>query len=176
MTECWAPLVRYLWTILGSRDSAQDAAQEAFVRLWQRRENWQPGSARVLLFRIGRNAALDIQRLAQVRRRWRRDRSGRPELQRQPYLPDQELEVSEFQAGFAAAIEKLPNRRREVFELVRLNGLTYQEAAEVLVLSPQTVANQMALAHRDLRSMLADFLTESEGKLDPNNAERSHNA
>jgi RNA polymerase sigma-70 factor (ECF subfamily) len=76
-------------------------------------------------------------------------------------MPDEELEASEFQARFAAAMENLPARRREVFELVRFQGLTYQEVAEVLEVSHQTVANQMTLAHRDLRRMLAGFLTES---------------
>lgn len=159
MAETWASLVLYLWTILGSRDSAQDAAQEAFVRLWEKREQWESGSARALVFRIGRNVALDIQRRTQFRRRWAREHPH--ELQVRPFKPDEELDASEFETHFAGAIEHLPTRRREVFELVRFQGLTYQEVAEVLELSPQTVANQMALAHRDLRRLLADFLAES---------------
>ena len=72
-------------------------------------------------------------------------------------------------------MDTLPNRRREVFELVRFKGLTYQDVAEVLELSPQTVANQMTLAHRDLRSMLADFLVDSVGTRDVDNGEGSKN-
>ena len=173
MAEFWAPLVLYLLTILGSRDSAQDAAQEAFVCLWERRENWQSGSARALLFTIGRNVALDYQRRAHTRNRWKMRQPGRLEQQLRPYMPDEELEASEFQARFAAAMETLPPRRREVFELVRFKGLTYHEVADVLDLSPQTVANQMTLAHRGLRSMLADLLTESKVRRDLDNAEES---
>ena len=42
--------------------------------------------------------------------------------------------------------------------MVRFWGFTYQEAAEALELSPQTVANHMSLALRDLRTMLADLV------------------
>jgi RNA polymerase sigma-70 factor (ECF subfamily) len=158
MTTTWARLVLYLLTMLGSKDTAQDAAQEAFVRLWEHREEWEEGSALGLLFRMGRNVALDYQRRAQVRRRWARDHTH--QMPPQPFMPDEELEATEFQAQFAGAMETLPARRREVFELVRLHGLTHQEVADVMGISVQTVANQMALAHGDLRRLLADFLQD----------------
>ena len=43
--EAWAPLVRYLAALVGSEAGAQDAAQEALVRLWEHRERWESGSA-----------------------------------------------------------------------------------------------------------------------------------
>ena len=46
LQDVWAPLVRHLTGVTGSRDTAQDAAQEAFVRLWERRERWQRSSPR----------------------------------------------------------------------------------------------------------------------------------
>src|SRR5688572_13798416 len=65
----WAPLVRHLSGLLSSQDLAADAAQEAFVRLWERRDSWTAGSARALLYRIGRNVAFDLRRRARVRSR-----------------------------------------------------------------------------------------------------------
>lgn len=153
MEECWSPLVLYLATILGSRDSAQDIAQEAFVRIWERRGGWPPGPARGLLFRIGRNLALDALDRDEVRSRW----AGRQRLESlpSPPTPEQELERSESVDRIREALDTLPLRRREVVDLVRLRGLSHAEVGEVLGISVQTVANHLSLAFRDLRSLLA---------------------
>jgi len=44
------------------------------------------------------------------------------------------------------AIDKLPAQRKEIFKLCRLEGKTYQEAAEILAISPSTVSNQLVNA------------------------------
>ncbi|NIM52174.1 MAG: hypothetical protein GTN78_18750 [Gemmatimonadales bacterium] len=48
-----------------------------------------------------------------------------------------------------------PQRRRDAFILVHHYGLSYRETAEVLDLSPQTVANHLTMALADLRKLLA---------------------
>ena len=156
--EAWAPLVIYLLTFLDSVEAAEDAAQEAFVRLWEHRDRWESGSARAVVFRIGRNIALDLRRRADVRRRWRRDHRFDPTLS--PPTPEEELTGTELLLRFREALESLPPRRREVFELIRLRGLSYRDVAEVLEVSDQTVANHMRLAMKDLRHLLSDFPPE----------------
>jgi len=158
LRESWDPLVRYLMTIVSNGDQAKDAGQEAFITLWARRDRWEPGSARGLLFRLGRNAALDMVRKDKVRSRWARRRAGEKSFPGP--TPEEEVLAAEFTERLRAAVEQLPARRREVFELVRFRGLSYAEVASVLGLSHQTVANQMALAHRDLRQAMADILRD----------------
>ena len=60
------------------------------------------------------------------------------------------------------AVARLTPRRQEIFRLVRENGLSYREVAEVLDLSPQTVANLMSLALADLRAALGPILRSGE--------------
>lgn len=162
LQDAWEPLVRYLATILPSMDQAKDAAQEAFVRVWAGRDRWKPGSARGLLFRLGRNAAFDLVRKEKVRTRWARVCA----LEEPDYAasPEDDLAASEFNRRFRLALAELPERRREVFELVRLRGLSYAEVATAMELSYQTVANQMTLAHKDLRRLLDDLMTEPSAR------------
>ena len=169
--ETWAPLVIYLLTFLDSVEAAEDAAQEAFVRLWEHRDRWESGSARAVVFRIGRNIALDLRRRADVRRRWRRDHRYDPTLS--PPTPEEELTGTELLLRFREALESLPPRRREVFELIRLRGLSHRDVAEVLEVSDQTVANHMRLAMKDLRHLLLDPPAESPGNDDHGREERS---
>lgn len=161
LRELWTPLVRHLAGVTGSVDTAQDAAQEAFVRLWERRERWQAGSLRALVYRIGRNVALDMVRRGRVRERWARE--GDTGSETAP-APDNVLEHQELRWRVESALGRLAPRRREAFELVRFAGLTHQEVADVMDLSPQTVANHLSLALRDLRAELADMAHPRPGQ------------
>jgi RNA polymerase sigma-70 factor (ECF subfamily) len=147
----WESVVRVASQFLGSWDAAEDVAQETFIRLWERRQDWGlEGSVRGLLFRIARNAAIDAHRKRSADER-ASARAPEP-VPSQP--PDEVTAQRELEAVINRALEALPERRREVFILVRHHGLSYKEAAEALELSPQTVANHMSLALADLRTHL----------------------
>ena len=150
----WASVTRYASRVLESRDAGEDVAQEVFVRLWERREAWKAeGSLRALLFRLARNLAVDELRRRAAQCRAAERTSRRPT----PRTPQAVAEQEEIGAAVARALETLPERRREVFVLVRYHGLSYRDAAQVLGLSPQTVANHLSLALADLRTALAPY-------------------
>jgi RNA polymerase sigma-70 factor (ECF subfamily) len=150
------PLERFAVRLLGGGGDAQDAVQEAFIRLWSCRERWDvEGSVRGLLFTLTRNAALD-----ELRRRRRASLAGRGSAEltepRPSPTPFEEAWSGELHRMAQEAVSRLPARRQEVFRLVREGGLTYPEVARLLGLSVQTVANHMGLALRDLREALLD--------------------
>lgn len=161
LDDVWRPLVRYVHALSGDAAAAEDAAQEAFVRLWEHRERWEAGTARGLLFRIARNVLRDRQRRAEVRRR--REGEVRAHGSR-PRTPAEELQEAEVAERVREALAALPGRRREVFELVRFHGLTYAETADVLEISEQTVANQVSRALRELRRQLDGILDQRAGE------------
>jgi RNA polymerase sigma-70 factor (ECF subfamily) len=148
----WAPVARYAASLLDDADAAEDAAQECFVRLWEHRESWTlEGSLRGLLFQIARNLAFDERRRTQARARAAHVAPEAPP----PRTPADQAEAAELRALLATAVRALPERRREVFLLVRHQGLSHREVAQLLGLSPQTVANHLSLALTDLRVALA---------------------
>lgn len=140
---------------LTSDDAAADVVQEVFVRVWSRRsERRLDDISRAYLYRAVRNEALN-------RRKARERRSaGESGLlrRRQSSSPDEELRERELAADLERAISELPPRCREIFLLVREDGLTYRETADVLDLSESTVATQMGRALRKLRRKLSDWL------------------
>jgi RNA polymerase sigma-70 factor (ECF subfamily) len=152
----WRPMVQYAQGLLGDWDRAEDVTQGAFVRLWADRDRWDTDSSSALLYRIVRNAALDMLR------RSGRVRGGEfvDELAGDS-SPESDVEMSELEGAVLAAVDALPPRRREVFRLARDRGFSYAEIAEITELSRQTVANHMSLALRDLRVMLRPFLTDT---------------
>ena len=152
----WIHVVRHAAAILGSTARAEDIAQETFVRIWERRETWKlKGSLRGLLFMISRNLCLDERRRDVTHTRAVRHSSG---VSRFP-SPEEHLIGAELDRAYSHALKRLPERRREVYLLVRHHGLSHQEVAQALALSPQTVANHVRLALIDLREALSIHLS-----------------
>src|SRR2546421_6005681 len=66
--EVRAELVNTLFFLLGNQEDAQDAAQDAFLKCWRTRSSLtEVRNVRAWIFRVGLNAAKDLQRNA-----WRR--------------------------------------------------------------------------------------------------------
>jgi RNA polymerase sigma-70 factor (family 1) len=157
MDAYWAPLVGFAHRILAGAGDAEDNVQTAFVRLWsRRRELEQAGSLRSLLYTIVRNSCLD-----ELRKRDRREKAQEGAIPPpSPKTPYEDVQGAELQRLAAAAVAHLPKRRGEVFRLAREEGLSYQEIAEIMGLSPQTVANHMSLAMADLRTALRPYFSD----------------
>lgn len=154
----WHPLVAYASRLLGDTAAAEDVVQHAFVRLWERGHAVPVGEAvRPFLYRVVRNLAANEWRRQQTQRSWLDDEFL---LSPTVAVPGQGLEEDELAAALAAAVERLPGRRREVFVLSRYHALTNSQIAEVLSIAPQTVANQLVSALRELRVMLGPHLEE----------------
>jgi RNA polymerase sigma-70 factor (ECF subfamily) len=175
MDTYWSPLVGFANRIVSGAGDPEDMVQTAFVRLWSRRHQLdETGSLRSLLYTIVRNASLD-----ELRKRDRREEAqssaAPPPAPKTPY---EDVQGAELQRLAAAAVARLPDRRREVFRLAREEGLSYQEIADILHLSLQTVANHMSLAMADLRTALRPYLsghTDSAGEADDADPTREQN-
>jgi RNA polymerase sigma-70 factor (ECF subfamily) len=154
----WEPLAAYAYRIVGDEDIARDIAQEACVRLWEGRGRTPPARLRPYLFRITRNLALDHSKTHRTRERLLR-RYGL-DHGRRPAAPDEVLERGRVEDEVQSAIQNLPERRREVFVLAYLRGLSYAEIAEVMNISPKTVQNHMTAALTELRTVLRPLIEE----------------
>lgn len=155
----WDRLLAFAHRIVGEAGDPEGQVQEALARLWARRHLLdEEGSLKALLYTTVRNLCLD-----ELRRRGRRNRlEGKAPSPTPLRTPWEDVHGAELQRAAANAVARLPARRQEVFRLVREEGLSYQEVARVLELSPQTVANHMSLAMADLRTALKPFLPSSE--------------
>jgi RNA polymerase sigma-70 factor (ECF subfamily) len=151
-----AELVSTLYFVLGNHDDAQDAAQDAFLKCWRTRDQLgDVHNLRAWIFRVGLNAAKDLQRSA-----WRR--RARP-LTDAPVLgdptepsPADNLEEKETLERLRAALVGLRPEEKAVFLLRQNADLTYEEIAELRRLPVGTVKTQMRAALQKLRKVLRD--------------------
>jgi RNA polymerase sigma-70 factor (ECF subfamily) len=149
-------LVRTLYSVLGNSEDAQDAAQDAFLKCWRNREGiGKVRNVRAWIYRIGCNAAKDLQRNA-----WRR--RARPLIgpamlvETRSGCPVQSAEDREAQERLRGAILKLGPKEREVFLLRQNGGLTYEAIATLLKTPVGTIKTQMRAAVRKLREVLRE--------------------
>lgn len=148
-----AALLRYLTRRGCPPDVADDIVQNAFVRIWRRRDEITPNkSLRGYLFTIGYSRMLNHSRDTA-----KFDYDADPDERTGPAAPDAAAEHQLLQEELQDAIAALPERRRAVFELCFMEDLTYREAADVLGITRKTVENHMRLALKDIRSALAAF-------------------
>lgn len=147
----WALVLSYVIRIVKTREAAEDIAQQAFYRLWERRATLRSdGSLRGFLYQVARNLAISHRRSDRVR-----ERTATAHLLEQPTSVSIELEYDGLSGELQRALRALPERRREILLLHTVDGLSYKEVARLLGIAPQTVANQFSAALNDLRRLLA---------------------
>lgn len=127
------------------------------LELWKRRANIAQGSSpQAYLFQSTRNRSLNYLRHERV------ERQAEPQMNREEGVDSTAHSLmveQEIHVAMKRALDKLPSRCREVFELSRTHGLKYSEIAEVLGISIKTVEAQMGKALRILREELAPWLS-----------------
>jgi RNA polymerase sigma-70 factor (ECF subfamily) len=154
-----AGLVRYASGLLGSREDAKDAVQDAFLRFWMHRRRLQPDTDPVrLLFTIVRNLARDRLRRMAVEQRPHPRFEGGHIVEAGPLLAPDGEEPDELQAAVLRALESLSPRQRQVVLLRWRRHLTYEEIAGELGIAPGTASAHMQRAIAQLKQSLAGLL------------------
>lgn len=152
----YAHLVRMAESVVRERALAEEIVQEVMLELWRRRESLEVEQTfRAYLIRSTRNRALNHIRHQRVVAREAAIAAVDP-----PNSPSAEEDVLGVELERAArdAIDGLPDRCREVFQLSRDQGLKYAEIASVLEISIKTVEKRMGEALAELRTRLAPWL------------------
>ena len=152
----YAPLVRVAGALLQDSDAAEEVVQDVMVELWRRRHLMDADvTLRAYLLRAVRNRSLNQLRHLKVRRETTGDVEA---LYNEPVASDQPVVAGELAEAVKIALDELPPRCREVFDLSRVHGLKYAEIAESLGISQKTVEAQMGKALRILRARLETWL------------------
>lgn len=137
--------------VTGSRADAEDAAQEAFTRVWRKAESWRPGEAKfsTWLYRVTMNLCID------ARRKPRAEQLD-PDLPVIDPAPGAEavLLAHEQDARVRAAMAALPERQREAMTLCYTLGLSNAEAAVTMEISVKAYESLLVRAKRDIRTRL----------------------
>lgn len=151
------------YRIMGDADGAADATQDAFVKAYQRINQYRGGSFKAWLLRIITNTCYDA-----LRARKRRptvslenevdgeesDPDYDPRLMDTAERPDAFVMRKELAGVIQAAIGQLPADQRTALILSDVEGLDYQEIAEAMGTALGTVKSRLSRARAKMRDLL----------------------
>jgi RNA polymerase sigma-70 factor (family 1) len=150
-------LYRVAWRILRDDESAEDAAQEAFIKVYRNISRFEERSSLYTwMYRITVNIALNklkrdkFRQMVPLGDMIRRDRSPRSD-------PARAAIGSEIVDRVREAVETLPDKQRAVFTLKFYEGMSHKEIAEVVGCSEGTSKANYFHAIRKLRKLLGDL-------------------
>jgi RNA polymerase sigma-70 factor (ECF subfamily) len=147
-------LNHYLLRITKSPDITEEILVDVFLKLWDGRELLTNiYDLEGFLHKVAYNKAMDffkeISREGRLRQTYFDWSEELP-----PKSPDELLIESEARRILLEAINQLPASRKKIYALSREEGLTYEEIAEALHLSRNTVKNTIMAASRSIATYL----------------------
>ncbi|MCB2156494.1 RNA polymerase sigma factor [bacterium] len=161
------PLVRWIWSMLGDAEEAQDVAQDAFLQAYSNAEKFNPRyNFKTWLYTIARNRAISIMRrrkhqVAEIGTAARGEERTAPEaddswaslaVDENPD-PREVLSSKEEAEWLLRAMDRLDEGHREVLRLKYFAGMKSREIAEVMELEVGTVWSRVHHGLKKLRAL-----------------------
>jgi RNA polymerase sigma-70 factor, ECF subfamily len=165
-----APVYNLILGMLGDTADAADAAQEVFLKAFKGIHNFRQGSSlKTWLYRIAIREALNSRRW--FKRHLQKNVSidveneegyNAIDLEDLSATPFDQLAAQEIQVAVQGALQQVPEVFRGAVILRDLEGLSYEEVAEVLDVSVGTVKSRILRGRRALKEILEPLLGEKD--------------
>jgi RNA polymerase sigma-70 factor (ECF subfamily) len=148
-----APLYRFLYPYCNNRELSQEIAQDAFLKLWEKRKLLDPGKeVRNLLFTIARNLLTDQLRKQKLEKGF--IQTNTPVTEPMDDTAFRQIAIGDYQHKVLMAMQQLPTRCRQVYLLSRREQLTHPEIASALSISVKAVEKHVHKASKFLRNLV----------------------
>lgn len=152
-------VIGFATRFMGRGGEAEDIAQEAFARLVvESRKGLKLRSVRAWLLTVTRNLA--VNRMA--RRKVARRHAVRGPSAREPERPEAAAMREETRGLLTEAIDRLGDDFRAAVLLCDVQGLSYEEAAEVCQCNVKTISSRLSRARKRLRDQLSRTIFPEE--------------
>lgn len=145
--------------LLPTKEEAEDVVQKTFMALWEQREQLDENKDMLkYLYSIARFNTYQA---------FRKHLAIKDSITENDYSPklsqndtEEQLDFSETQHIISKIIEQLPPKRKEIFKLNRIDGLTYREIAAKLNITENTVDTQMRKSLKFLKEQYLRYFNE----------------
>ncbi len=153
----YAPLCAYAFKYLQQKELAEEVVQDVFLRLWEVQKGEAITYVQAYLYKSVYHKSLHMLEHLKVVRKY----AGGMLSQVAGPTPEQGMIQGEMYALYQQALNGLPERTRQIFELNRQEGLTYKEIAVKMQLSVKTVEAHMSKALQRFRQCFKPYNKEN---------------
>jgi len=155
------PLLNYIGRMVGEREMALDFTQEVFIKAYASLRSFEPRyKFSTWLYKIASNLVIDHWRKKKIPTLSMSEPLSEDSVGLTLDLPDEKpsvvrkFELSELRKRIEWAMEQIPTTLRELFIWRHVNGLSYEEMAEIKNLPVGTVKNRVYQAKEMIRQLL----------------------
>jgi RNA polymerase sigma-70 factor, ECF subfamily len=152
-----ADVARLVYRMLGGRGDLEDVIQEVFVQVHKSLKDFRGQSKlSTWLHRVTVNVVLMHRRAARSRPVFADEPIGEGVVHGSDVLPDEDAERRERVRAFARLLDRLADKKRIVFVLHELEGISPTEIAKIVGAPVLTVRTRLFYARREIEAMLRD--------------------
>ncbi len=153
----------YILRYTRNEQESEEVFQDVFIKMHRAAPNWLPTAKfTTWLYTIVRNLCIDVHRKKKIRKTVSLDDTGTGDDERSLHdvlasedaAPEAQSSDAEIGKVLEAALAKINADQREVFLMREKSGLKFEEIAEVLGVSINTVKSRMRYALETLRKIL----------------------
>ncbi len=157
--EYYTPLCYYCMRYVDSEEDSEEIVQDLFAKLWEKHHELEVNtSLNAYLYRAVQNYALN--HLSKKKTKEKYQAYQKQQVYNNFESGQIKMEEDELKIIIKSAILELPEKRREIFELSRFEGMKNTKIAEKLSISVKTVEAQMTKALKYLRVVLKEYSPE----------------
>ncbi|GGW82838.1 RNA polymerase sigma factor [Salegentibacter mishustinae] len=147
------PIFAYSISLLKSKENAEEIVQEVFMKLWMNSEELDPNlSLKSYLFTIARNLSFNHLKKAANSELLKKEIFHKTTSSENSTFD--KVVHNEYAIITMEAINRLPEKRKRIYEMSRLEGKSYSDISEELNISVSTVKSQMSSALSSIRNYL----------------------
>lgn len=164
-------LLHVMEHLVGNRETAEDLAQDVFLRVFRSRKRYEAGAKfSTWLFTIANNVASNALRSRSRRKEVnvapnpQQEGSGSPleqmAAEASGLMPARLLDKTEREGVVRKAIESLNERQRMALLLSKFEGMSYAEIADTMGLTTKAIKSLLSRARGNLRALLEPYIQE----------------
>ena len=150
MSRYKGPLALSMSRLIKSREDIEELLQELFLRVWKNRDNLDTERYLGYLYKIAENLVYDRLRKAAREKRLSVDYFTHI-IEAYSHI-EEGIFDKELLAVLQRGIQQLPEQRRRVFELCKIEGKSYEEVSQLLSISVATVNSHITNANASIKA------------------------
>ncbi len=152
----YGQLVRFAMGYINDGPTCEEIVQDVFIKIWENAPRISITSTVAGYFYSSvRNHCLNYIKHESIKKKHEKGQSY-VNTDDNPVIGEK-LNMDFFKHILSQAVKNLPVKCREIFEMAKFEGLSYDEIAEYLEVSTKTVENQMGIALKKLREAMLPY-------------------
>ncbi|MBT4412630.1 MAG: RNA polymerase sigma-70 factor [Polaribacter sp.] len=153
-------LYQFSFSLLKNEEDSKEIVQEVFFRIWNKRSEINCSkSFKSFIFTISYNLIIDQLRLRLKDKKYQKFLMDYFDNQSFEIKSETDLEI--LNKHIETAVEKIPEKRKQIYKLSRESGYSHKKIAQVLGVSVKTVENQINLSLKHIKLCLGkDLLSQ----------------